>query len=1205
MWAMSRIITNHNCIRKAFYFFIAAGLIAGLAFYLMPPNAVQATSQGKVYVCKYVGKPGADERLQTGQNPIEVSVNTIPQPVVIGSYFPDAQGRSYVLGFVPMDPEPSRESCPPPNLPENGSASVTTGVCSWTEAEGSLTVVMLELLHASLTIHGVTYTTSQTINLPPGNYPYTWIADPGFIGSGSGIVVVGDCTPGTATASVDPGACTWTQAEGSMTQVFIEVTHATLTIHGVTYATSQIIILPPGSYPYTWAADSGYIGNGSGTIIVGDCSPGTASASITTGVCNWTQSEGSQTPVSIYIDHALLTINGMTYNSSQTINLPPGSYPYNWTAVNGYSGNGSGTLVVGDCTPGTASASLTTGVCSWTQTTGSITPVTVELENASLTIDGLTYITSQTINLTPGTYPYSWTAVNGYTGNGSGTIVIGDCTPGSASASVTAGPCSWTPAMGSETPVTIQVNHAFLVINSITYTSSVTISLPPGSYPYSWMAETGYVGNGSGSIVIGDCTPGSASASVTTGVCSWSQATGSLTPIIIDVEHASLTINNVTYSSSQTVNLTPGSYPYSWTAQAGYAGSGSGTVVIGDCTPGTAAASLTTGSCSWSQASGSLTPVTLDLNHASLTINGTIYNSSQTINLPPGSYPYSWTADSGYTGNGSGVVVIGGCVPGMASVSVTTGMCQWTQAAGSLTPVTLDLTHASLTINGMTYSTSQIINLSPGSYPYSWTAESGFTGNGNGTLVITGCAPGTASATLTTGACHWTESGGSFTYVSIALEHASLLINGTTYIFSQTISLSPGDYPYNWIAETGYIGNGSGTIVIGDCTPGTSSAALTVGSCSWSQTAGSLTPVTLDVNNASLTINGMAYVSSQTIKLPPGSYPYSWIAINGYTGSGNGTLEIGSCLPLVIPEIASASVTAGICTWGQMGGSLAEVFIQVNHASLTMNGVTYTTSQTITLPPGNYPYSWLALSGYSGNGSGVLVIRDCPPMLMPVSGVDKEFLKHNLSDSFFSLSLDNALESFNIPTQISKSRSGIDPAVILAEKHPYAGTQASQLAGLIPDRLVIPIINLDAPIVPVGYQELAYGGKVIDLWLAPEQYAAGWQATSAFLGDPGNTVLNGHHNAFGMVFKDLYKLKRGDALRVFSGSVEFRYQVVSNLLLPERYESLSSRLENAYWIEPTSDERITLVTCWPENSNTHRVVIVARPMDNPDQPPSP
>jgi sortase (surface protein transpeptidase) len=36
-------------------------------------------------------------------------------------------------------------------------------------------------------------------------------------------------------------------------------------------------------------------------------------------------------------------------------------------------------------------------------------------------------------------------------------------------------------------------------------------------------------------------------------------------------------------------------------------------------------------------------------------------------------------------------------------------------------------------------------------------------------------------------------------------------------------------------------------------------------------------------------------------------------------------------------------------------------------------------------------------------------------------------------------------------------------------------------------------------------------------------------------------------------------------------------------------------MENTAWIGPMDDERITLVTCWPETSNTHRLVVVAEP----------
>jgi uncharacterized repeat protein (TIGR01451 family) len=76
-----------------------------------------ATNDGspkKVFVCKYVGTPGVNERLQTGDNPINVSVNAIPDGASVGAYFADSQGRSFVLAFDTGQPEPPASSCPPP-----------------------------------------------------------------------------------------------------------------------------------------------------------------------------------------------------------------------------------------------------------------------------------------------------------------------------------------------------------------------------------------------------------------------------------------------------------------------------------------------------------------------------------------------------------------------------------------------------------------------------------------------------------------------------------------------------------------------------------------------------------------------------------------------------------------------------------------------------------------------------------------------------------------------------------------------------------------------------------------------------------------------------------------------------------------------------------------------------------------------------------
>ena len=78
---------------------------------------VSAGDNDKVLVCKYVGTPGVNERLQTGNNPIDVSVNAIPGWPVVG-YFADGQNRSYVLSggeTCPIPPTPTPTPTPTPN----------------------------------------------------------------------------------------------------------------------------------------------------------------------------------------------------------------------------------------------------------------------------------------------------------------------------------------------------------------------------------------------------------------------------------------------------------------------------------------------------------------------------------------------------------------------------------------------------------------------------------------------------------------------------------------------------------------------------------------------------------------------------------------------------------------------------------------------------------------------------------------------------------------------------------------------------------------------------------------------------------------------------------------------------------------------------------------------------------------------------------
>lgn len=148
-----------------------------------------------------------------------------------------------------------------------------------------------------------------------------------------------------------------------------------------------------------------------------------------------------------------------------------------------------------------------------------------------------------------------------------------------------------------------------------------------------------------------------------------------------------------------------------------------------------------------------------------------------------------------------------------------------------------------------------------------------------------------------------------------------------------------------------------------------------------------------------------------------------------------------------------------------------------------------------------------------------------------------------------------------------------------------------------PDRIVIPAIQLDAPVVPATLKEVESGGKLYQQWAAPDVKASGWHTTSAPLGVAGNTVLNGHHNIHGEVFGHLVDLEKGDLIWVYSGARSYVYRIILITILPERWQPVAVRLANAQWIQPSQDKRLTLVTCWPYASNTHRLVIVATPVN--------
>lgn len=168
---------------------------------------------------------------------------------------------------------------------------------------------------------------------------------------------------------------------------------------------------------------------------------------------------------------------------------------------------------------------------------------------------------------------------------------------------------------------------------------------------------------------------------------------------------------------------------------------------------------------------------------------------------------------------------------------------------------------------------------------------------------------------------------------------------------------------------------------------------------------------------------------------------------------------------------------------------------------------------------------------------------------------------------------------------------------------------SGQVVGAVPDvnpvhqstitRVSIPSINVDSKVVEVGWEVQQLGGQDVAVWQVAE-YAVGQHRGSANPGEGTNIVLAGHVGGYGKVFKDLFYVKPGDQITLYSAGQQYLYTVDQRLLVTEEGVSAEQHAANAQLIAPTENEVVTLVTCWPPKGPdkfTQRVVVRARPFN--------
>ncbi len=174
------------------------------------------------------------------------------------------------------------------------------------------------------------------------------------------------------------------------------------------------------------------------------------------------------------------------------------------------------------------------------------------------------------------------------------------------------------------------------------------------------------------------------------------------------------------------------------------------------------------------------------------------------------------------------------------------------------------------------------------------------------------------------------------------------------------------------------------------------------------------------------------------------------------------------------------------------------------------------------------------------------------------------------------------------PTAAAAATRVLTPTAI-----PTAGPASTRITA--PVQIVIPTLGIDVRVVEVGWHLSEVDGEPRGVWETVAG-AAGHHRGTADPGERGNCVISGHSSdEGGGVFSRLEELVAGARVRVTTvGGQRHDYVVTEVLKLDETGATTEEKHEHARLLDPTDEPTLTLVTCWPAWSYTHRIVVRAR-----------
>ena len=486
----------------------------------------------------------------------------------------------------------------------------------YTEKPGNLTVTIkmnpsndTALAAARWYADGESHAGGERVALPPGTHTVTFSAVAGYTAPAATNVTIESSKTYSRTV-------TYVGAPGNVSYALTPNT-GSWKINGETYASGAVAEVPAGNYTVSFGALTGYTVPSNQAVIV------TAGQTVN-GTASYAVKQVSLT-VKLTPSNATWNVNGTTHASGESVQVDPGTVMVSFNAVAGY------------VTPGATNVSINVGASSKTVNVayeGLPGDVTYTLTPAEGTwkINGGTYESGDETSVPAGEYKVTFGALRGYTAPETQNVeVVADGVyRGTAEYTVKQVPLTVKLAPTNSLPDSAR--WSIVGIEGV-YTNAEKVLLDPGNYTVTASDVAGWTTPNPSNVTI---NVGATSKSLT---MTYKVAPGRITYTLTPSE-ATWKINNKTYASGETAEVTAGTYEVTFNALEGWTAPTAQSVTV-------AAGEEVSRSASYTALPATLT-VTLTPATARWTVNGSSYASGATVELAAGTYSVSFGAVSGY-----------------------------------------------------------------------------------------------------------------------------------------------------------------------------------------------------------------------------------------------------------------------------------------------------------------------------------------------------------------------------------------------------------------------------------------------------------------------------------------------------------------------------------------------------------------------------